>query len=285
MTLGGRAAEQVVFGRITNGAANDLDRVTAIARSMVFDWGMGRTTQSQQLRADNYALSEETKRMRDSEQREITDEAYAEARAADQPAPRAPRPAGTGVARAGDARPARDRPPARGPRAGVGRVGPDRRRAAGRRRRRRTPTATGRRSAAAGAGVHAPVSRSSPPRSASAVASAGVGVRGDLLGVPTRPSRRRASSSPRSCAARSRPPCRRSGERTSFDDVDERSSGRRHARPARPPGGAGASPAEAASASFSSPFRLRSWICSLAGLGGLLGLVDDGASRRRLPAA
>jgi cell division protease FtsH len=79
VTLAGRAAEQVVFGRITNGAANDLDRATAIARSMVFDWGMGRTTQSQQVRADNYALSEETKRMRDEEQREITDDAYAEA--------------------------------------------------------------------------------------------------------------------------------------------------------------------------------------------------------------
>ncbi len=79
VTLAGRAAEHVVFGRITNGAANDLDRATAIARSMVFDWGMGRTTQSQQLRADNYALSEDTKRMRDEEQREITDAAYAEA--------------------------------------------------------------------------------------------------------------------------------------------------------------------------------------------------------------
>jgi len=79
VTLAGRAAEQVVFGRITNGAANDLDRATAIARSMVFDWGMGRTTQSQQVRADNYALSEETKRMRDQEQARLTDDAYAEA--------------------------------------------------------------------------------------------------------------------------------------------------------------------------------------------------------------
>jgi cell division protease FtsH len=79
VTLAGRAAEQIVFGRITNGAANDLDRATAIARSMVFDWGMGRTTQSQQVRADNYSLSEETKRLRDAEQREITDTAYREA--------------------------------------------------------------------------------------------------------------------------------------------------------------------------------------------------------------
>ncbi len=41
ISLGGRAAEQVVFGRITNGAASDLDHATAIARTMVFDWGMG----------------------------------------------------------------------------------------------------------------------------------------------------------------------------------------------------------------------------------------------------
>ena len=40
--LAGRAAEQVVFGRITNGAANDLERVTELARSMVFEYGMSR---------------------------------------------------------------------------------------------------------------------------------------------------------------------------------------------------------------------------------------------------
>jgi cell division protease FtsH len=38
--LGGRAAEQVVFGKITTGAENDLQRVTAIARQMVSRWGM-----------------------------------------------------------------------------------------------------------------------------------------------------------------------------------------------------------------------------------------------------
>jgi hypothetical protein len=37
---------------------------------------MGRTTQSQQMRADDYALSEETKQLRDREQREITGRAY-----------------------------------------------------------------------------------------------------------------------------------------------------------------------------------------------------------------
>jgi cell division protease FtsH len=74
--LAGRAAEQVVFGRVTNGAANDLERTTAIARSMVFEWGMGDEVTSRTMRADNYALSEETKRMRDDAQARITDQAY-----------------------------------------------------------------------------------------------------------------------------------------------------------------------------------------------------------------
>ena len=77
--LAGRAAEEVVFGRITNGAASDLERVTQIARSMVFEFGMSEVAPSRTMRADNYALSEETKRMRDSEQARLTDRAYEEA--------------------------------------------------------------------------------------------------------------------------------------------------------------------------------------------------------------
>jgi len=38
--LGGRVAEELVFGDITTGAANDMERVTKIARSMVTRWGM-----------------------------------------------------------------------------------------------------------------------------------------------------------------------------------------------------------------------------------------------------
>jgi len=38
--LGGRAAEEIALGRITNGAANDLERVTQLARTMVTRWGM-----------------------------------------------------------------------------------------------------------------------------------------------------------------------------------------------------------------------------------------------------
>src|SRR5215471_13020042 len=77
--LAGRAAEQVVFGRVTNGAANDLEKATDLARSMVFEFGMSDTVTSRTMRADNYALSEETKRLRDAEQGRLTDDAYAEA--------------------------------------------------------------------------------------------------------------------------------------------------------------------------------------------------------------
>src|SRR5213080_2155545 len=79
VALAGRAAEEVVFGRVTNGAANDLEKVTDIARAMVFDWGMADTVTSRTLRADNYALSEATKSLRDQEQARLTDSAYAEA--------------------------------------------------------------------------------------------------------------------------------------------------------------------------------------------------------------
>jgi cell division protease FtsH len=79
VALAGRAAEEVVFGRVTNGAANDLEKVTDIARHMVFDWGMSDSVTSRTMRADNYALSEATKRLRDEEQARLTDGAYEEA--------------------------------------------------------------------------------------------------------------------------------------------------------------------------------------------------------------
>jgi cell division protease FtsH len=40
MTLGGRAAEELVFGEITTGASNDLEKVTATAKQMVMRFGM-----------------------------------------------------------------------------------------------------------------------------------------------------------------------------------------------------------------------------------------------------
>ena len=40
MTLGGRAAEELVFGEVTTGASNDLEKVTATAKQMVMRFGM-----------------------------------------------------------------------------------------------------------------------------------------------------------------------------------------------------------------------------------------------------
>jgi cell division protease FtsH len=40
MTLGGRAAEEIVFNEITTGAANDLEKVTATAKAMIMRYGM-----------------------------------------------------------------------------------------------------------------------------------------------------------------------------------------------------------------------------------------------------
>jgi ATP-dependent Zn protease len=46
---------------------------------MVFDYGMSNAAASRTVRADNYALSESTKRHRDQEQARLTDEAFEEA--------------------------------------------------------------------------------------------------------------------------------------------------------------------------------------------------------------
>jgi cell division protease FtsH len=40
MTMGGRAAEQMIFNEMTSGAANDIDQATRIARYMVMEFGM-----------------------------------------------------------------------------------------------------------------------------------------------------------------------------------------------------------------------------------------------------
>ena len=38
--LGGRAAEEIIYGRVTTGAESDLEQVTKLARMMVGRWGM-----------------------------------------------------------------------------------------------------------------------------------------------------------------------------------------------------------------------------------------------------
>lgn len=40
MMLGGRAAEELIFGEFTTGAANDIDKATHVARAMVMEFGM-----------------------------------------------------------------------------------------------------------------------------------------------------------------------------------------------------------------------------------------------------
>ena len=85
--LGGRAAEQIVFGELTTGAESDLDQVSSIARQMVGRWGMsdaiGPVTvlpppgQESPLGLDGVAPA--TKELIDAEVRKIVDECYAEA--------------------------------------------------------------------------------------------------------------------------------------------------------------------------------------------------------------
>jgi cell division protease FtsH len=74
MLLGGRAAEQLVFGSITTGAADDLKRVTEIAHAMVYDYAMGTAFTSLRLGAGETA--EATRQLSDREVRELADEAF-----------------------------------------------------------------------------------------------------------------------------------------------------------------------------------------------------------------
>ena len=74
--LGGRVAEQITFGRVTTGASDDLAKVTAIARSMVYEYGMGTSIRSHQVPADDWNISEMMRQRRDEEVSEIADEAY-----------------------------------------------------------------------------------------------------------------------------------------------------------------------------------------------------------------
>jgi cell division protease FtsH len=75
MLLGGRAAEQIVFGAITTGASDDLSRVADISRSMIHDYAMGTSITSRKVSAEGGAVSDRTRQMRDEEQQHLTDEA------------------------------------------------------------------------------------------------------------------------------------------------------------------------------------------------------------------
>ncbi len=82
MTLGGRASEEIFFGKISTGAQNDLQQITRIAYSMVTVYGMNAKVGNvsfydpQQETAFTKPYSDETARMIDEEVRKLIDEAY-----------------------------------------------------------------------------------------------------------------------------------------------------------------------------------------------------------------
>lgn len=82
MTLGGRAAEQIFFGKISTGAANDLQQITRMAYSMVTVYGMNNKVGNisfydpTQENTFTKPYSEETGKLIDEEVRNIIDEAY-----------------------------------------------------------------------------------------------------------------------------------------------------------------------------------------------------------------
>jgi cell division protease FtsH len=72
--LGGRVAEQIVFGAITTGASDDLKRVADISHSMVHDYAMGTAGMGRAPDGD-VRLSETTLRIRDEERQDLIEEA------------------------------------------------------------------------------------------------------------------------------------------------------------------------------------------------------------------
>jgi AFG3 family protein len=82
MTLGGRAAEEIFFGKISTGAANDLQQITRIAYSMVTAYGMNKKVGNvsfydpSQENSFTKPYSEETGKIIDEEVRNIIDAAY-----------------------------------------------------------------------------------------------------------------------------------------------------------------------------------------------------------------
>jgi cell division protease FtsH len=73
--LGGRAAEEIVFGEVTTGASGDLERVAEISRAMVHEYAMGTSIVSLKISAEGGAVSDRTRQMRDDEQQHLAGEA------------------------------------------------------------------------------------------------------------------------------------------------------------------------------------------------------------------
>jgi len=82
MTLGGRAAEQIFFGKVSTGAQNDLERITKLAYSMITIYGMntniGNVSFNDPTGEYGYQrpYSEKTAQLIDEEARSMIEEAY-----------------------------------------------------------------------------------------------------------------------------------------------------------------------------------------------------------------
>jgi cell division protease FtsH len=92
MLLGGRAAEEIIFNHVTNGASDDLQRATELAERMVTQYGMSKNLgplayqkgQQRDFLADGNignrrVVSDETAKAIDQEIKEIVDQGYQEA--------------------------------------------------------------------------------------------------------------------------------------------------------------------------------------------------------------
>jgi cell division protease FtsH len=89
VALGGRVAEEIVFGTITTGAESDIQQLTQIARGMVGRWGMSSAIgpiavlpqdTAGPLLPGSQGASETTQQLVDDEIRRIVEESYAEVR-------------------------------------------------------------------------------------------------------------------------------------------------------------------------------------------------------------
>ncbi len=94
MLLGGRAAEEIVFGDVSGGASNDIQRATKIARDMVTVYGMSEKLGTIRYAGDHgddevflgrdfnttKSISDQTAALIDEEIKAIVDEAYAKAK-------------------------------------------------------------------------------------------------------------------------------------------------------------------------------------------------------------
>jgi AFG3 family protein len=82
MTLGGRAAEEIFFGKISTGASNDLQQITRIAYSMIAVYGMneklGNVSYYDPAQENQFTkpYSEETGKIIDDEVRKLIEETY-----------------------------------------------------------------------------------------------------------------------------------------------------------------------------------------------------------------